>query len=153
MKDVTPPKLVLMHAVGKVKKAAVPAVARWVLGADTAVVYRKHILGKPRNIQEARRMLAMLQGRFHFVYTGVALHDRKSGEWKTSVVKTRVRIRKMTACAIENYLNRIDPFDKAGAYGIQESPRIVEMIEGSYTNVVGLPMEVIKSFVEFIKRQ
>jgi septum formation protein len=147
-----PRKLVLTHAIGKVKKAAAPPVARWILGADTAVVYRSHVLGKPRNHRDAYRMLALLQGRVHCVYTGVALMDRKSGVWKTAVVSTRVQMKKMNGQVIENYLEKINPLDKAGAYGIQELPRIIERIKGSYTNVVGLPMEVVKEFFQSVKR-
>ncbi|MFA7000973.1 MAG: Maf family protein, partial [Candidatus Omnitrophota bacterium] len=117
---------------------------RWILGADTVVVYRGRVLGKPRSRGDAFRMLSALAGKEHRVYTGVALWDRKTGRWRTGVSETRVRIRAMAASAIRDYFSRVDPMDKAGAYGIQEGPRIVEQVDGSYTNVVGLPVELLR---------
>jgi septum formation protein len=138
-----PGKLVRIHAEGKARKARLRAGARFVLGADTVVVFRGRVLGKPRHREEAVRMLTALQGRSHWVYTGVALRDRLTGREATRVCRTKVLMKKMTAPAISNYLRCVNPLDKAGSYGIQEGPRIVRKVEGSYTNVVGLPVETL----------
>ena len=114
-----------------------------VIGADTVVVLEGKILGKPKDFQEACRMLEMLQGRDHLVYTGVALLE-VSGEGireKLFSQETRVRLYPMSQEEIRWYVSTGEPMDKAGAYGIQgQCARFVEGIEGDYYNVVGLPV-------------
>ena len=148
---VSPAKLVRIHAQGKARKARLPAGARFVLGADTVVVFRGRVLGKPRHREEAVRMLTALQGRNHWVYTGVALRDRMTGRERTRICRTKVLMKKMTAPAISNYLRCVNPLDKAGSYGIQEGPRIIRKVEGSYTNVVGLPVETLGRLLRAFK--
>ena len=110
-----------------------------VLGADTVVSFEGRILGKPASEEEARATLALLSGREHSVYTGVCLIT-PAGRWE-DVVETRVTFRKLKEVVIESYVNSGLPMDKAGAYGIQDGYPLVRYCEGSYTNVVGLPME------------
>jgi len=102
------------------------------------------ILGKPVSRAEAVRMLASLQGRDHFVFTGYAILVGDSGRIARSVsrvVKTRVRIRKMGSRDLHRYVSLGESFDKAGAYAAQGfGMSMIEKIHGSYTNVVGLPM-------------
>ena len=141
----TPQRLVIRHAVGKVRAAKPPQNARWILGADTVVWCRRKILGKPKNEAAACRVLGLLSGRAHFVYTGLALLDRKTGEMKTAYAKTKVIFKRLSNLQIQNYFKHVNPLDKAGAYAIQ-SPRggIVAEVQGSFSNAVGLPMERIK---------
>lgn len=117
--------------------------ARFVLGADTTVVLDGDVLGKPRDADEARSMLARLRDRWHEVLTGVALVERDGGENQRLRVEhevTRVRFAPMTDDEIGSYVQTGEPMDKAGAYGVQGRAAIfVERIEGDYWNVVGLP--------------
>jgi len=111
-----------------------------VLAADTIVVLRGEVLGKPRDAAEAREMLARLRGRTHRVLTGVALRVPGRRLLAAHVV-TRVRMRTYAAEEVEAYIAGGDPFDKAGAYAIQdEGFRPVEAYAGCYCNVVGLPL-------------
>ncbi|AET70599.1 MAF protein [Desulfosporosinus orientis DSM 765] len=114
-----------------------------VLGADTMVVLDACILGKPATAEEAAEMLQRLSGRTHHVLTGVALISG-SGKELAGVVKTVVHFRQLETQEIKDYVAGGEPMDKAGAYGIQgEAQRFVTSIEGSLTNVIGLPMEYL----------
>lgn len=144
-RNVPPDILSLRHAVGKAKRAKVPRQGRFVLGADTVVWCRKKILGKPRTEREAAQMLNLISGRTHVVYTGVAILDRKTKKIWKDVCKTKVRIKRLSKQGILDYLKAIHPFDKAGSYAIQEGPKIIERLDGSYTNVMGLPAELVRT--------
>lgn len=110
-----------------------------VIGADTIVVLRGGVLGKPADQAEARRMLHALSGRWHQVFTGLALlHRRKH---VTAYEMTKVHFRVLTDREIDAYVNTGEPMDKAGAYGIQGLGAIfVDRIEGCFFNVMGLPV-------------
>ena len=113
-----------------------------VLGADTVVACDGKILGKPKDTEDAARMLTMLQGRAHEVYTGVTILYGENGEKKalTFHEKTTVHFCPMTEAQIREYVAAGDPMDKAGSYGIQGfCARYIRGIEGDYNNVVGLP--------------
>ncbi|MEN9530551.1 MAG: hypothetical protein RI932_2424 [Pseudomonadota bacterium] len=114
-----------------------------VLAADTIVVaFDNEVLEKPADATEARRMLGKLSGKTHRVLTGYALCNGTTGEvLDCSIVQTQVLFRDLFSDEIEGYIASGEPFDKAGSYGIQgRALTFVESIEGSYTNVVGLPM-------------
>ncbi len=111
-----------------------------IVTADTVVVVGEKILGKPADSAEARAMLLLLSGKTHQVMTGVTLlHE---GKFKSFVEESQVTFRELTEAEIAYYINRDRPFDKAGAYGIQEWIGMVGItrIEGDYYNVMGLPM-------------
>lgn len=117
-----------------------------VIGADTTVVIDGQILGKPADAQDATDMLRLLQGRAHDVFTGVAVASA-SGVL-AAVAHTRVWFRVMTDEDISWYVASGQPMDKAGAYGIQGlASRFIDRIDGSYTNVVGLPVAVVFSIL------
>jgi septum formation protein len=122
------------------------------LAADTTVVSPKNKnLGKPINLTEARSMLMQLQGRTHSVFTAYTIMKVNLGivqKIKTRVVQTRVTFRKLKKFEIDAYLSRGESMDKAGAYAAQGAGMsLVEKMNGSYTNVVGLPLsEVIQDF-------
>jgi septum formation protein len=113
-----------------------------VLAADTLVALDNRIIGKPANVSEATQMLRRLSGRTHEVCSAVAIYQQTSGKSAVFHDISRVRFRRLSDAAIEDYLAKVDPLDKAGAYAAQGSgPKIIAKIEGSFTNVVGLPME------------
>lgn len=118
-----------------------------VIGADTVVAYEGKILGKPKDEEDAKGMLTMLQGNTHSVYTGVTLclidKTGRAGEI-VFYEKTDVTMHPMTEVEIERYVASGEPMDKAGAYGIQGKCAIyIEKIDGDYNNVVGLPISRI----------
>ncbi|MFD2552972.1 Maf family protein [Sphingobacterium tabacisoli] len=128
-------------AVEKIKAFAEPDFFNHiVITADTVVVDGTDaVLGKPKNVEEARAVLAGLSGNAHHVYTGVAIAYR--GQVKSFTSETIVRFRTLDSEEIEYYLDKYKPYDKAGSYGIQEwiGRMGVDTIEGSFENVVGLP--------------
>ena len=113
-----------------------------VLGADTLVFLDTAILGKPADRAAARDMLARLQGRTHQVVTGVSLIHLRGHQERIFAVSTDVTFLPLDGAQIDRYLARIQPLDKAGGYAIQEHGElIISEISGSYSNVVGLPLE------------
>ncbi len=122
---------------------------RWFIGSDTIVVRDGVVLGKPADASEAAGMLASLSGRSHRVISGYAVLDRQSGRTLSDVVTTRVFFKDLTSREIEGYIATGEPFDKAGAYAIQGiGAFMIPRIEGSYTNVVGLPLCAVISALE-----
>lgn len=116
----------------------------WVLGADTEVVLDGRPLGKPGSPEDARAMLASLAGRDHTVLTGFCITRRGGGEEACHVEATQVWFRDLEAAEIEAYVESGEPLDKAGAYGIQGlGCFLVDRLEGSYENVVGLPAAAV----------
>jgi septum formation protein len=117
-----------------------------VLAADTAVLVGGEILGKPRDAADARRMLRLLSGRTHHVITGVCLVASASGEppVRTRAATTAVECASLTAAEVDWYIASGEPIDKAGGYAIQGlASRFVTRIDGSYSNVVGLPVALV----------
>jgi nucleoside triphosphate pyrophosphatase len=123
---------------------------RFFLGSDTIVLCDHCILGKPATPAAATAMLRQLSAKSHQVITGYAIHDRLQGETRTDLVVTKVTFRQLTEEEIAGYIASGEPFDKAGSYAIQGGAAVfVTAIEGSYTNVVGLPLaEVVETLVD-----
>jgi septum formation protein len=121
-----------------------------VIGADTIVTIDKAILGKPATPFEARRMLKRLSGQSHFVYTGYAIVCKNKQICISDAIHTDVQFKDLSEDEIEWYIQTGEPFDKAGAYAIQGMGTfLVRRINGSYTNVVGLPVcEVIEALLK-----
>ena len=114
-----------------------------VIGADTIVAYNENILGKPKTEEEAYEMIKMLQGNIHQVYTGMCIIWQEEGNTKirSFASVTEVEIYDMSEEEIRSYIATKEPYDKAGAYGIQGYfARYVKQIRGDYNNVVGLPV-------------
>ncbi|MBQ9818294.1 MAG: septum formation inhibitor Maf [Proteobacteria bacterium] len=113
----------------------------FVVSADTIVVHGGKILGKPATREVAFEMLSELSGQVHSVFTAVCIVDTKRGISRHFVVETQVHFAGISAARLWHYIDTGEPMDKAGAYGIQgRAAGFVERIEGSYTNVVGLPL-------------
>ncbi|MBS0662785.1 MAG: septum formation protein Maf [Verrucomicrobia bacterium] len=120
----------------------------WVLGADTTVFIDQRVLNKPRDLAEARTMLKQLAGRTHTVFTGVALRHRRTGVVEDQGVTSLVTFKAFDDTVIDAYFRIVNPLDKAGAYGIQEGRElIIAGWEGSFTNIMGLPMEATKQIL------
>jgi septum formation protein len=127
------------HAVAAGRSAGV------VLGADTIVVLDGAALGKPADAPEAQRMLRALRGRWHEVVTGLSAIDVASARERSGAVVSRVCMAEYGDDVIDAYVMSGEPFDKAGGYAIQEGGgRLVTGLIGSYTNVVGLPLEELR---------
>jgi len=121
-----------------------------IVAADTVVVLGEKILGKPRSLMDAKRMLLQLSGREHEVFTGYIIMQG-SIEIK-GIVKTKVKFRNLPDWLVEWYVSTGEPIDKAGAYGIQGLGGVlVESIEGDFYNVMGLPMEVVFLLMQLLK--
>lgn len=134
----------------KAAKVAQRYPGEWVLGADTIVVLEGRILGKPADAPEAARMLLRLSGRSHEVITGLCLAHERAEVREQLAVETKVYMKRFSPDEIQGYVDTGEPMDKAGAYGIQGiGGCLVERIEGSYSNVVGLP---ICEVVELLRR-
>jgi septum formation protein len=119
-----------------------------VLGADTTVVVADQILGQPVDAADARRMLDLLNAKWHEVLTGVAL-VRVGGETRVAYETTRVRFAEMSDDEIDWYIGTGEPFGKAGAYGIQGNASLfIEEIEGDYFNIMGLPIRLVYELSE-----
>jgi septum formation protein len=144
----TPGELTLLNACRKTFAVARAEPNAVVLGADTLVALGTTMFGKPADLDEARRMLAQLSGRTHEVLTGLAISSFSEQRTISVVVESAVRFRELNADFIDRYLSRIDPIRKAGAYAAQIDPEtVIERIDGSFTNVVGLPMETVSQLL------
>ena len=142
-------------AEAKAKAIAEKNESRVVLGADTTVVIKEQIIGKPADFDEAREMLKLLSGNWHEVLTGVALVEKAEKPFNSdphashfkSIVhlqKTRVKFAEMNESEIEFLVREGKPLDKAGAYAVQaQAALFIEKIEGDYWNVVGLPVNLV----------
>jgi septum formation protein len=120
-----------------------------VIGADTLVYLGTNLLGKPAGMEEAYRMLELLQGKTHEVVTAICLLNLRHHRQRQFAETTFVTFRPLDAVTIRRNLAQVNPLDKAGAYAIQEEGEmIVERISGSYTNVVGLPTERLREELE-----
>ncbi len=144
-KQLSPLELCQLNAHLKARAVAKKYPDALVLGADTLVFFEGEIMGKPADVAGARRMLGRLQGRTHQVVTGVSLIHLRALRERTFAASTDVTFHPLTAGEINIYLSKMNPLDKAGAYAIQEhGDTIVSEISGSFNNVVGLPIELLK---------
>ncbi|HQZ95084.1 MAG TPA: Maf family protein [Pyrinomonadaceae bacterium] len=142
-----PADYVVRLAREKAKAVAVNYPGSIVLGADTTVVIDGQIIGKPLDLDDAKRMLSMLSGHWHEVLTGVAVVD--NGETRSGIQSTRVKFTAMSEAEITFLAEKGDPLDKAGAYAVQaQAALFIEGIEGDYWNVVGLPISLVYSLMK-----
>ena len=147
--EVAPPHLspgetVLLNARRKACAAARVHPDALVVGADTIVAFEGQLLGKPADFQEAWAMLSALNGTVHEVFSGVCLVLSSARKERTFIEVTRVHFHRRSAAELRAYLARIEPLDKAGAYAAQaDEGMMIARVEGSYSNVIGLPMEAL----------
>jgi septum formation protein len=146
-----PKRLVQDLALQKARAVARKQKAGVILGADTIVVLHRHILGKPRDAEDAYRMLYRLSGTTHQVYTGVALVDAETQKSIISHAQSDVRMKRISLEKILTLSRR--HLDKAGSYAIQEkNDPIARVVKGSYDNVVGLPVALVRKLLASFRR-
>ncbi len=137
----SPKDYVLRMAYEKAQKVGSLFPEKWVIGADTIVVHKGRVLGKPKTEEDAFAMLKRLRASWHKVYTGYCILNVSRHIVYQDVAETKVFIKDLTDEEIEKYINTTEPFDKAGSYAVQgKGGYMVKEIKGSYSNVVGLPI-------------
>ena len=143
-----PVQLVMENARLKTLAVAESHPSQWVLGADTLVALGDQVFGKPKDLMEAKSMLLQLSGKKHHVHTGVSLINISRDVLITESVSTLVTFKKLVSSSIDLYFTKVNPLDKAGAYGIQSYPEmIVDSFEGSLSNVIGLPLQLVREWL------
>jgi septum formation protein len=148
--DVPPKELVEYLSFQKAQDVAVKYKDAIVIAADTIVIYKNKIFGKPKDKKDAANTLSTLSGNKHIVMTGYTIFDVENHMRRTHVVSTKVQFKKLSKKQIDEYIATGEPMDKAGAYGIQGIGSVlIEKIEGDYFNVVGLP---VNNLVDDLKR-
>jgi septum formation protein len=145
----SPGEIVLCNARAKAACLARHHPRSLVLGVDTVVEFQGEVLGKPRDLAAAKAMLSRLNGQTHAVYSGVWLIHAAGRQSHGFVEITRVHFHRRTAARRDAYLARIGPLDKAGAYAAQDDEgEMIRRFEGSFSNVIGLPMERLAKVLE-----
>ena len=143
----TPNELVARLAKQKAADVASRVDAGIVLACDTIAECRGQILGKPHDVQHARQMLELLSGQVHHVYSGLCLWQCPSGRTRQRVEVTKLRMDRLSDAALEQYLDSGAWQGKAGAFGYQEGPDWLRIVAGSESNVIGLPMELLREML------
>ena len=144
--DLSPEKFVENYAKEKAKDIAKAHPDKWIIGADTIVVFNAEILGKPKDREDSFRMLKMLSGNTHQVFTGVSIQQSKMQVSDTFHEYTNVTFNTLDDMVISYYIDTYKPFDKAGSYGIQDWFSVcVNHIDGCFYNVMGFPLSMFYS--------
>ena len=139
--DLTLRELTMWNAIRKGTSVARMRPDRVVLAADTLIALEGKVIGKPADLGNAAQILRRLSGRTHEVCSAVFIYRFAAGQPVAFHEFSRVRFRRLSTNEIDTYLAKVDPLDKAGAYAAQGGAEIIAKIDGSYTNVIGLPME------------
>jgi len=144
------PKEEAIHfAEGKARSVARDLQNAIVIGSDTLIEFDQKKIGKPTNANEAKQILAGLQGRRHCIWTAVFMIDTQQNRSEVSICKIEVKMKPMTDTEISDYVATGEPLDKAGAYAVQgEGRRFIQELKGDYLAAVGLPLEAITRFVK-----
>ncbi len=139
-----PHELAICHSVGKARAVARRYKNALIISADTIVVLKSRVFGKPRSKKEAKEMLKSLSGKTHTVITGYTIMDAETGKKLSRAVESKVFFKRLNEDEIETYIKSGEPLDKAGAYGVQGlGAVIVKRIEGDFFNVMGLPLNSV----------
>lgn len=145
-----PNELAIWHSAGKARAVARRYENALIISADTIVVLKNRVFGKPRNVKEAKEMLETLSGKVHTVVTGYTILDTDSRKSLSCAVESKVFFKRLSESEINTYIRSGEPMDKAGAYGVQGlGAVIVRRIEGDFFNVMGLPLH---SLTQNLKR-
>jgi len=147
-----PDERVIRNAELKAKSVADRYPNSLIIGADTIVFLDGVFMGKPSSPDDAEKMLGLLSGRTHQVFTGIAVLNTSSGEIHSGVSKTDVRFKRLSSKVIKAYVASGEPLDKAGSYGIQgDGGAFIQGFSGSYSNVVGLPLELVEELLRKLR--
>lgn len=135
-------ELVQKNALMKARAVAGNFPEALVIGCDTDIFFKGKLVGKPKNAEDAKKILKEFSNKWHSIVSGIAIINTKTGREITGFEKTNVKVKKLSEKEIAKYIETGEPLDKAGAYGIQGKGRfLIERFEGSYSNIVGLPLE------------
>ena len=153
--NLSPADFVEHYAEKKAKDVADSYLDKWVIGADTIVVFESHILGKPKNEKDSFQMLKQLSGNTHQVITGVSIQNIKQDISDSFHERTNVTFNTLSDNIINYYIKTYKPFDKAGSYGIQDWFSVcVNRIDGCFYNVMGFPLSSFYShFIDLLETQ
>ena len=153
--NLSPTDFVEYYAQEKAKDVANSYPDKWVIGADTIVVFESHILGKPKNEKDSFQMLKRLSGNTHQVITGVSIQNIKQNISDSFHERTNVTFNTLSNNIINYYIETYNPFDKAGSYGIQDWFSVcVNRIDGCFYNVMGFPLSSFYShFIDLLETQ
>ena len=153
--NLSPTDFVEYYAQEKAKDVANSYPDKWVIGADTIVVFESHILGKPKNEKDSFQMLKRLSGNTHQVITGVSIQNIKQDISDSFHERTNVTFNTLSDNIINYYIETYNPFDKAGSYGIQDWFSVcVNRIDGCFYNVMGFPLSSFYShFIDLLETQ
>jgi len=153
--NLSPTDFVEYYAQEKAKDVANSYPDKWVIGADTIVVFESHILGKPKNKKDSFQMLKRLSGNTHQVITGVSIQNIKQDISDSFHERTNVTFNTLSDNIINYYIETYEPFDKAGSYGIQDWFSVcVNRIDGCFYNVMGFPLSSFYShFIDLLETQ
>ena len=146
--NVLPTELVQNLAFLKASDVARRVCDAIIVSADTIVVHKKSILGKPKDVGDAKRILSILRNSEHDVISGVCVMEMPSRKKMLRIGRTHIKMKNVKDEEIDRYILTGEPMDKAGAYAIQgEGRKFVEKIDGSYSNAVGLPLELLQEML------
>ena len=146
--DVLPTELVQNLAFLKASDVARRVCDAIIVSADTIVVHKKGILGKPKDVGDAKRILSILRNSEHDVISGVCVMEMPSRKKMLRIGRTHIKMKNVKDEEIDRYILTGEPMDKAGAYAIQgEGRKFIEKIDGSYSNAVGLPLELLQEML------
>lgn len=148
-----PQEIVLANAFEKAKCVATLYPNDFVIGADTIVVLNDKVFEKPRDKGEAAQMLKTFSGKRQYIFTGISIQNQLRNIIENYVEQSIVAFHDLSEAMIEAYLNSTNPLDKAGGYNIQDeaSKQIIRSYEGSFTNIMGLPMTFLKARIAYYK--
>ncbi len=149
----TPARNAMRNAIGKAKRAQVRLDQQGiVIGADTFLWFQGRILGKPRSMVEAWKMLRSLRGKSHWVYTGVCLIDIRTGKLRAGYDRSKVTFNAVDEAFIARMFAKVDPLDKAGGYAVQETGgRLIRSIQGHKSTVIGFPLERLRKELKILE--
>lgn len=146
--DILPSEVVQHLAFLKAKDVARGVNNAIIISADTLVVHNKGVLGKPMDTQDAKRILSLLSNSEHDIISGVCILEMPSEKKLLRIARTHIKMKCIAKEDIDAYIRSGEPMDKAGAYAIQgEGRKFIEKIEGSYSNAVGLPLEIVQEML------
>ena len=146
--NVLPTELVQNLAFLKASDVARRVCDAVIVSADTIIVHEKGILGKPKDVSDAKRILSILSNSEHDVISGVCVLEMPSRKKMLRIERTHIKMKSMKDEEIDRYILTGEPMDKAGAYAIQgEGGKFIEKIDGSYSNAVGLPLELLQEML------